>query len=92
MDQSIGHYNQLYNAVWLAMFAFTGLLFLISYNISKSTASLLERIHRSLWDTANKITIDDNDNDNDNEPITSAISIYEIELTVDKFSKLTLQL
>jgi len=87
MDFQLNKYNKLYANVWLGVLLFTGLLFYISFRVSKHTITSLDYIHNSLLHTANlvsgKKSIDDTKH-------TS--SIEQVESAVDTFSKVVVEL
>ncbi|OUR65337.1 hypothetical protein A9Q79_03290 [Methylophaga sp. 42_25_T18] len=87
MDFQLNKYNKLYTNVWLGVLLFTGLLFYISFRVSKHTITALDYIHKSLLHTANIVS---GQKPMDDAKQTS--SIEQVESAVDTFSKVVVEL
>ena len=88
MNFQLNKYDQLYANIWFGVLLFTGLLFYISFRVSKLTIAALDYIHNSLLHTANIVSGKNPLNENKNQ--TS--SIEQVESAVDTFSGVVVEL
>lgn len=87
MNFQLDKYNTLYANVWVAVLIFTGLLFYITFLVSRHTSVALSNIHNALLQTANIVAGNKN-----NDLKKSISSIEQVEVAVDTFSKVVVEL